>query len=659
MRRVIALAALALVLAGWVAATTLDALRGAPQSAIAGLGAVATAPGGALLLVRRPGNRMGIVLTAIAITSTIAGLGRAYARYGMSPDHPLVGWLFAAWASDAVATPLVGLMAGVLPQLFPTGRPLGRAWRVPLWAAFAFIILSGIGNALYPQLMESAPGIRNPYAWTSAKPVLAAAIALSAPLGLITLIGSIASLSVRWRRGTNEERQQLRWMLAAAIWLPIPLLLHDTQPVLSGVLLSLTFAGISGAIGAAVLRYRLYDLDLVISRALGYAVVSAMVAGVYLVIVGLAARIVDGRVGLGWQVVATVTAAAAFQPLRTRVQMIVDQVFYGERSRPYDAVAGLARRLEGVPEPDAVLPTIVETVARAMRVPYAAIELPDGDGWRHAAEVGTRPSACAHYPMSYQGETVGRLVVGRRRGDEFSPDDERLLLDLARQAGVAAHATRVTRDLERSRNELVAAVEEERRRLRRDLHDGLGPALAGVTLGLRGAMNRMESEPEDARRRILVIESQIEDVVSDLRQVVYGLRPPALDEFGLVRALELQIANITADRPDLAVHLEAVPVRLPPLPAAAEVAAYRIAVEAVANVVRHAGASRCRIEISTDSALHVRVSDDGGGFASTAAIGVGISAMRERAAEVGGRVEIRQGPGGTTVCATLPLERAS
>lgn len=656
-RDAIAVVAFGLVLAGWIAATILDGLRGTPQSAVAGLGGVVTVGVGALLLVRRPGNRIGSVLVAIAVTSTIAGLGRAYAQYAMTQTPHLTGWTFAAWASDAVATPLVGLMAGVLPQLFPTGRALGRRWRVPLIAAIAFIVLSGIGNALYPQALESVSRLRNPYAWTAGKALLGAMIAVSAPLGLIALVGSIASMVVRWRRGTPEERQQLRWMLATVIWLPIPLLLHDSEPGLSGVLLALTFAAISAAIGVAILRYRLYDLDLVISRALGYAVVSAIVAGVYLGIVGLATLSVDGRISLGWQVGASVVAAAMFQPLRTRVQRIVDQLFYGERSRPYDAVSGLARKLEGVPEPEAVLPAIVETIAWAMRVPYVAIELPTGDGWTLAADKGTRPATCAHFPMTYQGETVGRLLVGRRPGgDEFTAEDDRLLRDLARQAGVAAHATRVTRDLQRSRRELVTAVEEERRRLRRDLHDGLGPALAGITLGLRGAMNRMEAEPEDAHKRMLVIESQIETVIADLRQVVYGLRPPALDEFGLLRALELQVANITAEHANLTATVIADPDGLPALPAAAEVAAYRIAIEAVANVVRHSGASICRLEVFADCALRVRVTDDGRGFDAETRAGVGITAMRERAAEVGGTLDIQQGPHGTVVRATIPIE---
>lgn len=656
-RSIVAVAAFGLVLAGWIAATALDGLRGTPESAIAGLGGVVTAGVGALLLIRRPTNPIGGVLLAIAITSTIAGLGRAYAQYGITRTPQLTGWAFAAWASDAVATPLVGLMAGVLPQLFPNGRTLGRLWRAPLLAAAAFIVLSGIGNALYPQALESVPGVQNPYSWTAGKAALTAMIALSAPLGAITLVGSVTSMIVRWRRGTAEERQQLRWMLAAVIWLPIPLLLHGSEPKLSGALLTLSFAGISVAIGVAILRYRLYDLDLVISRALGYAVMSAIVAGVYLGIVGLAALSVDGKVGLGWQVGASVVAAAMFQPVRTRVQHVVDRLFYGERSRPYDAVSGLARKLEDVPEPEAVLPAIVETIAWAMRIPYAAIELPVGDGWMLAADKGTPPPDCTHFPMTYQGEAVGRLLVGRRTGgDEFSAEDDRLLRNLARQAGVAAHATRVTRDLQRSRRELVTAVEEERRRLRRDLHDGLGPALAGVTLGLRGAMNRMEVAPEDARQRMLVIESQIESVVADLRQVVYGLRPPALDEFGLLRALELQVENITAEHARLMTTIIANADRLPPLPAAAEVAAYRIAIEAVANVVRHSGATTCRLEVLVDSALRVRITDDGHGFDAGTRAGVGITAMRERAAEVGGVVDIQQGPQGTVVCATIPIE---
>lgn len=654
-RRIIAGAAFGLVVIGWIGATVFDGLRGTPESSITGLGAVVAGAVGALLVVRRPDNRIGAVLLAIALTSLIDGAGSAYARYGVDPAHHLPGAVFAAWASDCVAIPLVGLIAGVLPQLFPTGHTLGRWWRLPFGAAVAYIVFAGIGNAFYPQTLETVPSLTNPYAWRAARELFGASIAASAPLGAIALVGSVASLAVRWRRSGPDEKQQLRWMFAVVMWLPLPLLLHDAVPGLSRVLFSIGFAGVAAAIGVAVTRYRLYDLDLAISRALGYAVVSAMVAGMYLGIVGIAAAGVDGKVGLGWQVGASVLAAATFQPLRTRVQRVVDQVFYGARSRPYDAVSSLARSLERLPEPDQVLPTIVGTVASAMRVPYAAIELPEGDGWRIAAKQGTSSARTQHYPMTYQGEVVGRLSVGPRSGaGTFNAQDDRLLLDLARQAGVAAHAARVTADLQRSRRDLVVALEDERRRLRRDLHDGVGPTLAGITLGLRGAVNRLEDEPDDARRRLNIIETQIEEVIADLRRVVYGLRPPALDEFGLVRALEIQVASLTADEPLLTATFSS-PIELPELPAAVEVAAYRIALEAVANVIRHANATQCRVAFWADDALHLDVADNGVGLGADAGVGVGITSMRERVAEVGGTLVISPNGPGVIVQASIPI----
>jgi signal transduction histidine kinase len=408
-----------------------------------------------------------------------------------------------------------------------------------------------------------------------------------------------------------------------------------------------------------VLRYRLYDLSLVIQRTLAYALASAMVAAIYLTVVAITVTTVAGATAtLGTHLLAAVAAAASFHPVLVAVQRAVQRVFYGDRSRPYDAVTQMAHTIERSLLPEQVLPDVVATVARALRLSFVAIELAGDDSWDRAAVHGTPTDPVETFAMTYQGVTVGRLLVSSRRGEARLSDlDRQVLGDLARQAGVAAQAVRTAAALQRSRAELVTAREEERRRLRRDLHDGLGPTLAGVTLGLHAAQNRVAAgQPDDALPLLRDLEQQVETAVLDVRRLVYGLRPPALDEFGLVQAVAMHGSKL--DGPDLKVTVT--PSRtLGRLPAAVEVAAYRIATEALTNVARHAAARACSVRFTLNGALTVEVQDDGQGIAPDSHAGVGLTAMRERADELGGSLVVESGPAGTRVLAQLPTEEVT
>lgn len=648
-RRVVAVTWFVAIAALWIFATALVGL-----DAIPGLASVGFAAVGAVLLVRRPENSLSWVMLALAATASILGSGGAYAQHAVTDGWP--AGRFVAWFADLMATPLVGLVAGVLPQLFPTGRVLTPRWRWPLYAAYAYMLFALVGNAFYPQHLESVSSLSNPYALGGAKALFGALIAISLPFGLVALAGTVAGLVLRWRRASRDERQQLKWFAVAVGLLPIPLALHGVSNRLSSTLISLLFVVIAIAIGTAILHYRLYDLDLVISRTVGYVAVSAVVAGLYLAIVGIVEAATSGSMSLGVHVTAAVAAAAAFHPARRRLQRGVDRLFYGDRARPYDAVAGLAQRLEAAPDPSDVLPTIVRTVAGALRLPYVAIELHEGEGWQVAAEHGQPVVATDVYPMTYQGEHVGRMLVSARGpGAGLNATDQRLLADLARQAGVAAQAARATTALLRSRAELVTAREEERRRLRRDLHDGLGPTLAGVTMGLHAAQTFVARDPAQAQRLLGALEAQIEDAIADIRRLVYGLRPPALDEFGLVRALQLHASRLEIEPAGFDIVIDSPAEGLGRLPAAVEVAAYRIVTEALTNVTRHAQARSCTVRLCLNGALEVDVTDDGRGLDPARPPGVGFTAMRERAAELGGVVSIEGMRPGTRVRARLPV----
>jgi signal transduction histidine kinase len=239
-------------------------------------------------------------------------------------------------------------------------------------------------------------------------------------------------------------------------------------------------------LGLAVLRYRLYEIDILISRAVVYGLLTVTVAGVYLAAIAAAGMPFES--GLSVPVAITVLTAAVLLPVRERLQRRVDRVFFGDRGTPYAAMARLGRQVEDAATAEPVLGSVATVVASSLRLPYAAVELRVSDEWRPAAACGESAAEVAHFPLVFQRETVGRLIVGQRApGEKLSPGDERLLGSLARQVAPAAHAVALRQALDVSRAGLVTAREEERRRLRRDLHDGLGPAMAGLTLGLDAA----------------------------------------------------------------------------------------------------------------------------------------------------------------------------
>jgi two-component system, NarL family, sensor kinase len=320
----------------------------------------------------------------------------------------------------------------------------------------------------------------------------------------------------------------------------------------------------------------------------------------------------------------------------------------------------LGRRLEAAGSAEQTLPETVEAIAAALRLPYVAVELPGDRPEQPTAAHGTPPGVQpVVVPLSHGGGAVGRLVIGQRDAREHLTSSERQLLhDLGRQVAVAAHAVLLDRALLRSRERLVAAREEERRRLRRELHDGLGPTLAGVALGVDAARNILRSDPPAADALLREIKEETLGAVGEVRRLVEDLRPPALDELGLLPALTAFAGRLGTRGDTLQVTVHA-PDALPVLPAAVEVAAYRIATEAMTNVVRHAHADRCLLRLQVGDELTLEVRDDGIGVPLAPPAGVGLPSMAERAAELGGHCDVTPlRDGGTRVLAQLPLALA-
>ncbi len=617
---------------------------------------------GCVLLARRPGHPMGPLLCLIGLADAFATVPYLYVRYALVHSPGSLPFSTAAlWVNTWAYAPGTSLGGMVLLLVFPEGRLLSRRFRPALWAALAFIPLSVAAFAFSPQDLGPLFHKRhNPYVIPGLDWLFQTCGALAIVCGLVAGAGAAASVTLRWRRADRVGRQQLKWLLAVLPFTIASLIATLVFPGTWSLALALP-AGILMpiAIGIAVLRYRLYEIDILLNRAVLYGTLTAGMAGVYLAVVVVAQsfRSVFGLKGssLAVQVIATVLAASALWPLHDRVQRRVDRLFYGDRGVPYEALARLGRRVEEAADTETALHSVVKTVADSLRLPYAALELRLGDGWSPAAAYGEAPAQVVAFALTFQRETVGRLLVGTRsRGEQLGPDDERLLADLARQAGPAAHAVALRRALDVSRAGLVTAREEERRRLRRDLHDGLGPTLAGLTLGLDTARARSASQPE-LQDLLGKLKAETQRAVADVRRIVYGLRPPALDEFGLVGSLREEVGRLQYEAPSLTVSLDAPAEGLADLPAAVEVACYRIVTEALTNVTRHAHATQCSVRLRLNHGLDVNICDDGVGLPEGWRAGVGIASMRERVTELGGDLVIEPSlPHGTRINAHLP-----
>jgi signal transduction histidine kinase len=293
-----------------------------------------------------------------------------------------------------------------------------------------------------------------------------------------------------------------------------------------------------------------------------------------------------------------------------------------------------------------------------LKLPYVAILLAEKGQFRSAAAYGSPKGEPETIPLAYQREEIGRLVLSPRApGEEFSDADRALLEDLARQAEVAVHAVKLTADLQRSRERLVATREEERRRLRRDLHDGLGAQLAGLNVQTGTLRRLIPSDPGAADEMVLEFREELRGAIADIRRLVYDLRPPALDDLGLVEAMRQLAERYGSKDGPLRVLVEP-PKDLPYLPAAVEVSVYRIAQEALTNVVRHAKAQSCVVRLVVNDHVVLEIVDDGVGISVGRSAGVGLSSMHERAEELGGSCVVDSTPdGGTRVIARLPLEK--
>lgn len=609
---------------------------------------------GVLIAIRDPGNRCSWVLLSAGLVA-VSAFSHEWAYDGLSRPGLLPFVSAATWLAGWTFVPY-WLQVTMLPVLFPDGRIPSLRWRRFLVAVLIVAAAMTVVAMFRPDPDIEGLGVRNPLGVGPAHvgrgwhflllgPVLA--------LAFVAAPAALGAMAARQRRAAGRERTQLQWLLLGFVACLILVVLAVLLPgSVEGAhyVLAAAFAMIPLAITIAVLRHGLFDVQLVVNRAIVYLGLTGFGFAAY----GGLLAITGTRAGNGrYAPLLAAAIAAVLTAARSGFQRFVDRMLFGARRDPYEVVRRIGVSVAAAETPDQALSNLVGTVREVLALPYAAVE-PAGPagGPANWAESGRPVASVEDFPAVHRGRQVGVLRVGHRhRGERFRPEEGSALAEVARQVAGVLHAADLAADLQASRERIVVAREEERRRIRRDLHDGLGPELAGMALQLDSLASRLRDQADLAERAVR-LRDRLQQMVTEVRRIVEGLRPSAVDELGLAEALRQLGAAGT--EPAFSVR---VPASFGDLPAAVEVAAYRIAAEACANVIRHSHASMCAIDGEIrDGWLMLSVADDGRGFGADAAVGVGLQSLHDRASEVGGSLEIRSAAGGTTVSSRLPVE---
>ena len=652
---------------------------------------------GMLVALRRPRNPVGWLLLVIAVASSLQGVEDQYVRFALL-THPgsLPGAVWAEWLGNFASIPIfpAGAVLWLL-VLLPDGHLPSRRWRTLLiagavdtavlflTAAFAPGPLSaGSSGANYP-LLNNPLGLGilqafSGYGWLSAAAWM---------LGLaMLLVGSAAPLR-RMRRASGEERQQLKWIAYAVLITAVSLFVFVF--LAGGVLPSWTFdipislgfgVALPVAIGLSIFKYRLYDIDVVISRTLVFGSLAVFITAVYIgIAVGIGALVGGGgKPNLGLSILATAIVAIGFQPVRERVQRVANRLVYGKRATPYEVLSQFSERVAESYAADEVMPRMARVLAEGTGAQRADVWLRSGGTWHQAAVWpedaalaesivavnGTLPPvghASQLVEVRHQGDLLGALSVTKRTGEALTPVEENLLNDLAGQAGLVLKNVGLTSDLQArlvelraSRQRLVTAQDEERRKLERNLHDGAQQHLVALKVKLGLAEMLASRDPEKAKATIAQLKGDADEALETLRDLARGIYPPLLAEKGLGVALESQARKatipVTVDVDGIGRYSQDV-----------EAAVYFSVLEALQNVQKYAQASQATVRLrDEEGTLRFEVADDGRGFdVATTARGSGLTNMADRVDALDGDVQLTSEPGrGTQLRGSLPVVRA-
>jgi signal transduction histidine kinase len=631
---------------------------------------------GLLLADRRPQNPIGWIFCVLGVIAGTMALTTEYARWALIHERGgPPGGLYAAWLQEWVWIPLVvGL--GVVGWIFPEGGFVSRRWRTAMIACCAVVAVPMVLNALLPRLTIFA-GFDNPVGLD--EPWITSAANASIGLALPVLFGGAAAATVRFRRRRGDERQQIKWLLLAVMAVALVLAYYGIilatgmdpnhgAAAWSEYLAIASFLAVPIAVAFGVLKYRLYDIDVVINKAVVYAVLAVFITGVYLTVVVAAGSLTGYASNPVLSGSAAAIVALAFQPVRRGTQRLANRLVYGERATPYEVLAQLGDRLAGEYAADDVLDRIAAALAAGIGADRVVVWLDSGGELRPAAvwpegagsarsDASAAPTATddgmRSFPVRHQGEMLGAIGVHKPPSDPLTPADEKLVGDLAAQAGLVLRNARLIEDLRASRRRLVTAQDDERRRLERDIHDGAQQQLVALTVKARLAEQMIDRDPAKARDLVAQIGADTTGTLEDLRDLARGIYPPLLADKGLAAALEAQ-----GRKAAVPVAVEADGVGR--LDRGVEAGVYFCVLEALNNVAKYAGASHVGVRLRWQSGeLVFEVSDDDVGFDPAArGYGTGLRGMADRLEALGGTLEVESAPrAGTKILGTVPVAR--
>ena len=639
---------------------------------------------GAIVASRNPRNPIGWLMIGIGGAFVIGGFFDEYATFAYV-THPgeLPGGLVAVWIINWIYAGMMTFLP-LLGLLFPTGHVPGPRWRFLVPVTIAFGVLAVVSSILSPSLIADAPvPVRNP---TGIEGFPVDALGVFAWIGLLlALATAIAAVIVRFRRSAGEERQQIRWLAYVVITAVVVLLVSLVMAIVVGESFGSMFAGqalafagfalvgigVPAAMGVAILKYRLYDLDVVIKKTVVFAilvVLSMAAGGVVLVFLGgtLVGGLPSGRQAL--ILLAGVVLGLVAIPLYRLSTRIADRVVYGGRARPYEVLTEFSDRVAGSFSTDDVLPRMAQILGQGTGADSARVWLRVGGSLRPAASwpkanedipilitddaVPPMPDRETAFEVRHQGELLGALSIKTHASDPMNPSKERLLRDLASQAGLVLRNVRLIEELRASRQRLVAAQDQERRKLERNIHDGAQQQLVALQVKQRLVEGMIERDPSKALELMSQLQVDTAAALETLRDLARGIYPPLLADQGLGAALESQ-----ARKSPIPISVETDEVGR--YPQDVEAAVYFCALEAMNNLAKYAGATQAMVSLSqTDGMLTFAVSDDGAGFSvgERGSNGTGLQGMADRLDAIGGALEIRSVPGeGTTVLGRVPV----
>lgn len=630
----------------------LDEIVGGVVSAI-------TAVVGAIVALAAPRNVIGWF---ILVSGVIGALAEALTEAGVhgvrTAPGSVHGAAYLVTFGVALRTLAPLLTDAAVPAYFPDGRLAGPRYRWLGWTLTATALVAVIASLVAP--IETRLGNHWHGPFTPAGKLgdnLQGLDVLGVLLIIVCAVGAFAGLVHRWRRGGPVVRQQLLLFgcaIAVSALFLIAVLAVVTTSSSSGpprFVFSLAGLPLPIAVAVAVLNHGLYDLRRAANRTILWLLLTTSIAAIYVAVVVVAAAASPDKSAWWPPALAAGVAALALVPLRDRLQRVVHRVVYGRWRDPYEVLSGLTAQLEATGDVERLLDAAVAQFGTELDLERISVRDASGTLVAGAAERANRS-----VPLHAYNTVVGELCFSQP-DRQLSDSEQRLIRDLAAHLGGTMHARSLLDDLQRTRERLVLAREEERRRLRRDLHDGIGPALAGLTLKAETARALLTKDTDAAAWQLADLSEQIRATVVDVRHIVEGLRPPALDELGLVDACRQAVDRLTRGS-DVTAELRPGP-DVTTLPAAVEVAAFRIVLEAVTNVVRHAHARQCCVTLAHDDTdLVVVVVDDGTGLLDGPGAGHGLATMRERAEELGGTLSIVPAEPGLRVTAVLPTRPA-